>query len=381
MFEPEIREVRTRRDRRAYLSLLVAPYADEPAFVHPDTRTLRNVLRDRGWLARRSEHTSFLARVPEEGPVACLSVFLHESFEEKYGEKIATIGFLEARPGHAEAVDELFRAAERWARDHGARRIRGPMNGHIMYGFGCLDDAYGEVPVIGTAYNRNDYPGHWWRQQYAKAPSYYSYRIDLQRPEVREVIERLSVNPKLDQEPRITIRPADLSQWRREVGIFIDLHNEAFERNWSDTPLTHDEAWELMGLARYTTDPELFRIAEIEGKPVGVVLCMDDLNQVLHGVGREPASLRAGIALLLHRRKIRRGALHVIGVLAEARGRRLAETLAAQALRRFVERGFTEVEYCLVLEDNAPSQKIARRFGGTHVKTYRMFEKQLAEGT
>ena len=379
MLEPEIHEVRSRRDRRAYHSLLTAPYADDPFFVHPDSRALRNVLRGKGWLARRSEHASFLATEPEHGPVACLSVFLHRSFEEKLGEKIATIGFFEALPGHAEAVDGLFAAAEGWARERGARRIRGPMNGHIMYGFGCLDDAYGEIPVIGTAYNRRDYPGHWWRQQYDKAPSFYSYRINLALSEVRETISRLAANPKLDEEPRVTIRPADLSQWRREVGIFIDLHNQAFERNWSDTPLSHDEAWELMGLARYTTDPELFRIAEIDGKPVGLVLCMDDLNQVFHRVGREPASLRAAIALFRHRRKIRKGALHVIGVLPEARGRRLAETLAAQALGRFLERGFTEVEYCLVLEDNAPSQKIAKRFGGTHVKTYRMFEKTLPQ--
>ncbi|MGH7822783.1 MAG: GNAT family N-acetyltransferase, partial [Candidatus Binatia bacterium] len=109
-----------------------------------------------------------------------------------------------------------------------------------------------------------------------------------------------------------------------------------------------------------------------------MVLCMPDYNQVFHRVGREPAGLRAGLALLRHRRKIRKGGLFAIGVLPEARRRRLAETLAARALQHFVEKGFTEVEYCLVLEDNVPSQRIARRFGGVHTKTYLMFEKVLA---
>jgi ribosomal protein S18 acetylase RimI-like enzyme len=132
-----------------------------------------------------------------------------------------------------------------------------------------------------------------------------------------------------------------------------------------------------MGLARYTTDPELFLIAEIAGKPVGMVLCMPDFNQVFHRIRSEPAGLRAGLALLRHRRKIRKGGLFAIGVLKEARGRGLAETLAARALQRFLAIGFTEVEYCLVLEDNVPSQRIARRFGGEHTKTYFMFEKVL----
>jgi ribosomal protein S18 acetylase RimI-like enzyme len=337
---------------------------------------LKNLLRGKGWLASRSEHRPLLARVDGE-PVACLTAFLHQSFEEKLSRKIATLGFFEALPGQADAVSQLFDEAESWARERGAERIWGPMNGHIMYGFGCLDNAYEKVPVIGTAYNRKEYPGYWWARQYKHAPSFYSYRIDLTRAETRDAIGVFAKNPRLDEEPRITIRRADLSQWRREVEIFIDLHNEAFRRNWGDTPLSHDEAWELMGLARYTTDPELFLIAEMGGKPVALVLCMADLNQVFHGVRREPSSLRAGLAYLTRRRSIRRGALHVIGVLEEARGRRLAETLAARAIQRFLDLGFTEMEYCLVLEDNVPSQRIAKRFGGEHTKTYLMFEKVL----
>lgn len=310
--------------------------------------------------------------------VACLTVFLHRSFEEKLKEKIATVGFLEALPGRESAVDALFGEAETWARGRGATRIWGPMNGHIMYGFGCLENSYGERPVIGTAYNPPDYPSHWWRQHYRHAPSFYSYRIDLTLPGTRQAIEQALQNPRLGGEPQITIRPADLREWRREVGIFIDLHNRAFERNWGDTPLSHAEIWELMGLARLTTDPALFLIAECRGRPVGMVLCMPDFNQAFARVKGEPASLRAGLALLLHGRRIRRGGLFAIGVLPEARGRGLAEALTARAMARMIARGMTEMEYCLVLEDNTPSQRIARRFGGVHTKSYLMFEKLLA---
>jgi len=42
-----------------------------------------------------------------------------------------------------------------------------------------------------------------------------------------------------------------------------------------------------------------------------------------------------------------------------------------------IARGMTEMEYCLVLEDDLPSQRIAHRFGGEQTKTYLMFEKML----
>lgn len=46
-------------------------------------------------------------------------------------------------------------------------------------------------------------------------------------------------------------------------------------------------------------------------------------------------------------------------------------------MKRMIARGMTEMEYCLVLEDDLPSQRIAHRFGGEQTKTYLMFEKML----
>jgi ribosomal protein S18 acetylase RimI-like enzyme len=378
--EPRVRSVSGGAARRAYLSLIRAPYEQSPQWAHPDTRILERLLRGRSLLAARSDHRSLLAE--EDGrPVACMTVFLHRSFEEKLRQKIATIGFFEALRGHERAVARLFAEAESWARERGAGRIWGPINGHVMYGFGCLENRYGETPVVGTAYNLPDYPVHWWGAGFRKAPSFYSYRIDLASRAAREAIDRAATSnatPADESRPAIHVRPASPASWQREVGIFIDVHNAAFERNWGDTPLSHDEMWELMGLARHTIDPEMFSIAEIDGRPVGLVLAMPDLNQAFRRVRSKPASVRGALALLLFRRSVRRGALMTIAVLPEARRRGLGEYLAARAMRRMIERGLTEMEYCLVLEDNVPSQRIAQRFGGEHTKTYLMFEKVLA---
>jgi hypothetical protein len=132
MSEARVREVRSRADRRAYLELVRKPYAANPHWVHPDVRILKDLFRRKTLLARRSDWRALLA-VDDEGAAAGLTVFLHQSFEEKLGQKIATIGFLEALPEREAAVDALFREAESWARGRGATRIWGPMNGHIMY--------------------------------------------------------------------------------------------------------------------------------------------------------------------------------------------------------------------------------------------------------
>ncbi|MGH7803351.1 MAG: GNAT family N-acetyltransferase [Candidatus Binatia bacterium] len=368
-----VRPVRSRRDARAVLSLMRTPYVDVPAWLHPDMRILRELLRGKTELGKRAEHETFLATKDGE-PVATLTVFLHRSFEETLGEKIAAIGFLEALAGEEAAVDALFAAAIAWVREHGARRIWGPMNGHLMYGFGCLDDRFDETPTLGVAYGRREYPGHWWRQGFKKAPSFYSYRMDLTSAETRAAVETAARGDRLGE---ITIRVADLREWRREVAIFADLHNRAFAKNWGDTPISEAETWELMGLARFTADPEMFLIGEIAGRPVGFVFCLPDLNPLLHGLDVEPSSLRAGLRILLRGRRARRAGLFAIGVLPEARGHGLAEALTARAMRRMIARGMTEMEYCLVLEDNVASQRIARRFGGAQTTTHRVFEKLL----
>ena len=376
MSQAVIRRVRSAAERRAYLSLVRAPYADNPYWVHPDVRILKALLRGKTWLAARSEWQALLAE-EEEQPVASLTAFLHRSFEEKHGRRIGTIGFFEALPGHEGAVDALFREAEGWLASRGATRVWGPMNGHILYGFGCLENRYAERPLSGTPYNPPEYPGYWWRQAYRPAPSSYSYRIDLTSERSRAAIDRALDNPRLEQEPVITLRPADLGSWRRELEIFCDLHNSAFADNWGNAPLSHAEIGELLGPARSAADRELFWIAEMGGKAVGLVLCMPDLNEVFAKAAATPASLRGGLALLRNRRRILRGGLLVLGVLREARGRGLGQALAARALKRMTARGMTDVEYCLVLEDNTPSQHIARRLGAEQTKRYLMFEKLL----
>jgi ribosomal protein S18 acetylase RimI-like enzyme len=376
MSETRIREVRSRADRRAYLALMREPYARNPYWVHPDVRILKGLLRNTALLARRSEWRALLAE-EDRKPVACMTAFLHESFEETFGRRIGTLGFFEALPERPLAVTELFCEAERWLASHGATRIWGPMNGHLLYGFGCLDNRFSERPMVGTAYNLPESAAHWWRQHYRHAPSFYSYRIDLTRRDTLAAVDEALANPRLEQPPWISIRNADLSAWRREVEIFIDVHNEAFSENWGSAPLSHAEIWELLGVARYGVDPELFWIAEIDGRPIGLVLCLPDLNEVFARVRREPASFNGALALLRFGRRIRKGGLLVLGVLKEARGRGLAGTLTAYAMRRMIARGMTEMEYCLVLESNVASRRIAQRFGGEQSKTYLMFEKML----
>jgi ribosomal protein S18 acetylase RimI-like enzyme len=374
--DPRIREVRSRADRNAYLSLMREPYANDPSWVHPDLRILRGLLRSRTALSRHYEWRSLLAE--EDGQaVACLSALLHRSFEVKVGMKIGTIGFFESLPDHPLAVAELFSEAEHWLATRGASRVRGPMNGHPLYGFGCLDDLFSERPMLGTAYNLPEAAAHWWRQRYQQAPSFYSYRIDLENPRTRAAVEEALANPRLDQPPRISIRRADLPAWRRELEIFVDVHNEAFAKSWGNAPLSHEEIWELMGPARYVIDPELFSIAEIDGRPVGVALSTADFNQAFAQTRSEPATLGGALALLRYGRRIRKGGVLSLGVTTEARRRGLGTALVARAMRRMMDRRMTDMEYCLVLESNTASQRIARRFGGQQAKTYRMFEKAL----
>jgi hypothetical protein len=212
---PFIRDVRSCADRRAYLALVREPYAVNPNWVHPDIRILRNLLRRTALIAARSEWRALIAE--EEGkPVACLTAFVHKSFEEKLGRKIGTIGFFEALRGHTRAVDALFREAEGWLRSRGATRVCGPINGQMMHGFGCLENRDTERPLFGTAHNPADYPGHWWRQH---------------------------------------TDTAHASTPTRSTSAATTCATRSSERSPTRG-----------GLARFTIDPELFWIAEIAGR-------------------------------------------------------------------------------------------------------------------
>jgi glycosyltransferase involved in cell wall biosynthesis len=162
----------------------------------------------------------------------------------------------------------------------------------------------------------------------------------------------------------------------RQVEIFRELYNIAWQDNWGFTPMTHAEARWMAKHLKPLLVPSLALIAEVERCPIGFLILLPDYNQVLrHLNGRlGPVGL---LKFLWYRRRIRDARLILLGVRPEYRGKGVDALLYFFATRALNQRGFIHAEISWVLEDNWIVLRLVERWGGVPYKRYRIYELPL----
>jgi ribosomal protein S18 acetylase RimI-like enzyme len=369
----EVREIASRADVDAALALARAAGRSDPGWAPPELGAMRLLLSRKSAYCRHAAVRPLLAF--EDGrPVATVTAFADPRNAAAGGERVGTLGLFEAAPGAERAVGALLADACTGLAAWGATSVLAPQNGHQNYGFGLLVDDRGGRPLDGLAYQPPYYRRYLEAARFREVHRYAAFSIALAHPDVQSRIAAA-----LAELPRGTrLVPASRWRYRAAVARFADLHSRAFVGVWGDTPVFVDEAWEQMRHARLAIPPGFFLFAELDGEPVGFVLCLPDHAEVRNGRRAERPGLGAALGALVRRRCIRRAGVYAIGVVPGVRRRGLGAGLVAAALDAMRRRGFYEAVYALVLDDNLPSRALARRFAGQPSWNWAMYERRPA---
>jgi hypothetical protein len=162
-----------------------------------------------------------------------------------------------------------------------------------------------------------------------------------------------------------------------EVGRFLEVYNEAWERNWGFVPLTESEVRHYARQLRPILDENWAMIAEApDGRIAGAALSIPDYNQVFKRMGGR--LLPIGWAkFLYYRRKIDRVRVFALGVKREfqhtgvaARFYQMHYDAAERTPQHVGETGW-------ILETNKPMNRAMEGMGGEVVARYRIFEREI----
>ena len=115
--------------------------------------------------------------------------------------------------------------------------------------------------------------------------------------------------------------------------------------------------------------PELVKITELDGRPVGMVVAILDYNQALQGT----AGLKRPWAWLTMKRRINRinrARVFLNGVLPEFRHLGVMPFQVNEMMKALLARGLKAAEMGKIAEDNHLSRKIIERLGGRVIKRF-----------
>jgi len=308
-------------------------------------------------------------------PLGRIVAAINQRLIEREGTQIGLFGYFECVENFAVA-QALFTAACEWLQSQGTTLVRGPIDLSTHNNCLFLVDGFDSPPMVMMPYNPPYYPQFVEQAGWHKAKDAYAYTFPLDRPLPEEFAKAYRIATKSG----VTFRPLRTKGegFQEDCISLYHLFTTAFAGNWSSTPRTQEEFLEEAKELQSLVDPDVFPIAEYEGKMIGFWMGLPDYNIALKQV-RGKLNWLGILKFLWYRRQIDQGRVIAICSLPEFRRKMVPLALIYLGMMGGQKKGkpYKRAELSWVYEDNFPSRKLIEASGGTIYKTYRIYEKTL----
>lgn len=370
----DIRPVQTRADLKRFIEYPYQKYKGEPHWVPPlliDEWAKFNPKKNPFYQHARMD--LFLAE--QDGHVVGrIGAIDDDNHNKTHDDNLIFFGFFEAETQGV--ADALLGQVEAWGKQLGRSSVRGPANPSMNDGSGFQIDAFDTDPFIMMPQNPPEYPQFMGAAGYSKVKDLYAWLVEEERG-LGERLTRLIDRIRKRYQP--LIRPVDLKQFDRELGILKMVHNKAWEDNWGAVKYTDAEFDHLASDLKMIIDPDIALIAEVNGEVAGLAIGLPDANQVFKRVNGR--LLPFGIFTLLNRKRyINQLRLPILGLMPKYRRSGLELVLIDEVYRRGTAKGYRCAECSWLLEDNDSMNSGIRAANGELYKTYRLYQKELGIG-
>lgn len=369
----EIVPVLTPQDLDIFIRLPWSLYAGDPNWVPPLVASERKLLdRRKNPFWHQSRYQAFLAR--REGRlVGRIAAIVNAAHNETHGEKTGFWGYFECE-NHSDTAKALFAAAERWLKEQGMERSRGPANPSMNDTCGLLVDGFKWSPFVMMTYNPSYYLSLVEGAGYTKGMDLWAYILPATEL-VKDKVEKVAHEVK--QRGDIAIRFIDLSRFEEELRLVMDIYNDAWSKNWGFVQMTQEELRFAAKEMKSVILPEYVYIAEMKGEPVGFALALPDINHMLKKCNGSLFPFGWFYFLKFNLRKIPTFRIIALGAKQKYQHMGIGTLFYMKYIEEGLKRGIKAGEFSWILETNTQMNRPLQQMGAKPYKTYRMYEKSL----
>ncbi|MBI5049449.1 MAG: N-acetyltransferase [Nitrospirae bacterium] len=360
-------------DKKSFKEFLNLPfklYAGEPFWVPPLLKDLKTQFSPQNPFFRHAEAVPFIARI-NGSTAGRITAIYNKAHMDFHGEQAGFFGFFECIDSYPIA-SALIERVKHWLREKGMLLMRGPMNFSSNEECGLLIEGYNSSPVIMMPYNFSYYRRLLEQCGLTKAKDLFAYLIDVPDALPEKVCRAADIAKKHN----INVRPINIKSFKKEMEVFKNIYNSAWEKNWGFVPMTEEEIDYTAEKLKTIIDPELTLIALCNDEPVGFMMLLPDFNYVLKKLNGRLSPLGI-LKALWHSRKITDARLPLLGIKESYRRQGVDALLILEGFKAIKKKGYKHVEFSWILEDNYPVQRIIEIFSGRLYKRYRIYETKI----
>lgn len=374
----EIRRVGSnRKDQKQFIQMLWELYRGDPNWVPPLIGNQKelvgfryNPFYDENWCE------SFIA-VRNGRTVGRISAIVNHAHNRRYDEKRGFFGFFECIDDGDAAHLLLTEACRYLAQEHGMTDVRGPVNPSLNHEVGLLVDGFQSPPTFMMTYNPSYYEGLIKSFGFEKVQDLYAFEGHVSM--IAELDPKLEfVIKELRKRFNVVVRPFNPKKFLEEVQLFLEIYNQSLVATWGFVPLSAREADHLANGLKHLLVPELTTFIEVDGQPIGAGLGLMDYNQIVKKIDGRLFPF-GFIKLLMGKRKLDRVRLMSTNVLPAYQKWGFGLLALERMLDDILRMGIKHGEFSWVLESNHLSRASLERSGLEKSKTYRIYDRSLAD--
>jgi hypothetical protein len=374
----QITPVRSRRDLSRFIDVPWHLFDRQrfPAWVPPLRISVKDVLDEKNPFYRNADRELFLATRNGKpvGRIAAIENRAHNRFHE---DRVGFFGFFECIDDQ-EVADALFAAAETWLRSRGLATMRGPMNPSTNHECGMLVEGFDVHPVFMTNWNPAYYLPLVDRAGFTKARDLFAYWVQVSGPNKTPLPPRFAaLAERALKDSKVTFRDVDLGRFKREVDMLWEVYNDAWEKNWGFVPMTREELVHMAKDLKPLIDPNLAFVAEVDGKPVGVMINLLDYARAQIDIPNGRLFPTGFLKLLSAKRRLKTGRMMVLGIKAQHRTRAILPMFIHELYRRAEAMNAEGGEASWILEDNIQMVRAMESMGARLYRKWRIYDRPI----
>jgi hypothetical protein len=325
-----------------------------------------------------AEREIWLARM-DGTPVGTIAAIYDHRRNEKLKDELGMFGFFECIDDPAVAK-ALIQAASNWLKTHNLKKIRGPYNPSESDEVGILVEGFNTRPAILEAHTPPYYPALLESAGLVKFQEIVA-RMKLRPESLTDLSEALpekfiKTARLVKKRSDLIIRPVNMKQWDEEIRLACDIYNQALGTLPAYIPMSQEEFRDFANSFKTIMDPNLGRLAIVNGKPAGFALALPDFNQALQHINGK-MDLIGILKLLWFSRHLDRVSFKILVMIPEFIGSGIETLLTLEICEEILKKGYKEVDMSLTGDENEKSNRYQERLGMQVYRRYRIYEKDL----
>lgn len=224
--------------------------------------------------------TRWLLRDHKGQLIGRIAAFINEEKAHKNPQPTGGVGFFECI-NDQKAANLLFDTAKAWLQARGMKAMDGPINfGENDKYWGLLLDGF-KPPSLGMNYNPPYYVTLFESYGFEKLYDQLTNFLDLTIP----FTERFTkIADWVMKKPGYAFRHFDKKEFDRYSKDFIEIYNDAWSEFENFSPIQMGTIKESFRQMQAIMDEKVIWFAYYKDEPIGFVLCLPDVNQILKHV-------------------------------------------------------------------------------------------------